>query len=389
MATVRVPKSTASLRLVVALAALACASEPGSEDSGDANQGSGVAGASAGTSGVVGTSGAAGASGVAGTSGAAGTSDDAGAPGTAGTSGAGTDPPEPTDLSVEGLQVVGTHNSYHQASAIAFDASHAYTHKPLDQQLTGGVRALELDLHLGSNGAFEVYHISLIDQGASCLTLEACLGVVATWSADHPLHAPVFIWFEVKDDTGGGAIDDLVPIEAVILEAFARERIMTPAWLRGTHDSPRARLMATGWPALDEARGMVLFALIDRDARTKAYSHDGTSLDDRVMWVNAAPAEFDQPWAAITKVEEQGLQAVIAQAHTAHLLIAANTCAANMTDEACAARFGEFADAGVHMLHDDLPFQIPGRNYWARLPGGASPACNPVTALAGCAAPLE
>jgi hypothetical protein len=107
------------------------------------------------------------------------------------------------------------------------------------------------------------------------------------------------------------------------------------------------------------------------------------------MWVNAAPAGFAQPWAAITKVEDQGMQAVIAQAHAAHLLIAANTCAVNMTDDACTARLREFADAGVHMLHDDLPFQIQGRAYWLRLPGGASPACNPVTAPPGCAQPLE
>src|SRR6185503_5187845 len=141
-----------------------------------------------------------------GTSGAAGTSAAA-----AGRSGA-------TGLTVEALQVAGTHNSYHQAPAIAFDASHKYTHKPLDQQLAGGVRAIELDLHLASDGTFDIYHISVIDPNASCKKLDECLGLVATWSTGHPRHVPIFIWFEIKDDTGGSAIDDIVPVEAVLLK---------------------------------------------------------------------------------------------------------------------------------------------------------------------------
>lgn len=393
MVAVRIPKLAVLLGFAFELAALGCGSESGSSELGASGQ-AGAGAATAGGRQAVASSGGAGAPAAVGgsaiasavTAGSAGASG-AGSAGASSAAGAGAF--DPASLTVDAVQVVGTHNSYHQKSLIAFDKSHEYTHKPLDQQLTGGVRALELDLHRASDGTFDVYHIFAIDQGTSCNDLEACLGTIAKWSDDNPRHAPLFIWFEVKDDTGGEAIADLVPIEAVILEAFARERIITPAWLKSTHESPHARLVASGWPKLDEARGMVMFALIDRDDRTKAYSHDGTSLDDRIMWVNAAPNEFEQPWAAITKVEDQGLQAVIAQAHAAHLLVAANTCAANMTDEACTARFTEFADAGVHLLHDDLPFQVSGRNYWAQLPGGASPACNPVMAAAACSGPLE
>lgn len=284
-------------------------------------------------------------------------------------------------LAVDELQVSGTHNSYHQAPLIAFHASHKYSHLPLDQQLSGGVRALELDLHLTSEGSYEIYHINTIDPNASCKTLDDCLRVIATWSTGHPRHTPVFLWLEIKDDTGGLPIDDLVPIEAVIVRAFARERLITPAWLRGPHTSPRARLMAAGWPTIDEARGKVMIALIDRDERTKRYVQDAASLDDRLMWVNAAPTEFTQPWAVITKVEALGLTDVITAAHAARLLIASNTCTIDMDDAACTVRFKEFAGAGVHMMHDDLPFRLPGRGYWLDLPNG-SPGCNPVTAAA-------
>ncbi|HXI59697.1 MAG TPA: Ca2+-dependent phosphoinositide-specific phospholipase C, partial [Polyangia bacterium] len=284
-------------------------------------------------------------------------------------------------VTVESLQVVGTHNSYHQAPPIAFDASHKYTHKPLDQQLSGGVRSLELDVHMGTSG-YEVYHIALIDPNSSCRTLDECLGIIATWSNGHPTHVPIFLWLEIKDDTGGSPITDIVPVEQAVEKALTRDKMMTPAWLRGSYASPRERLMTVGWPTLEQARGKIMVTLINRDARTKAYAHDGTSLDDRLMWVNAAPTEFGLPWAAITKDIEPADQ--IASAHAGHLLLGINVCAINLTDDACTARMHQFVDAGIQALDDDLPFQIAGRNYWLQLPKG-SPGCNPVTAPAACA----
>ncbi|HEX3695298.1 MAG TPA: Ca2+-dependent phosphoinositide-specific phospholipase C [Polyangia bacterium] len=290
-------------------------------------------------------------------------------------------------VTLEALQVAGTHNSYHQAPLIAFDASHKYTQPPLDQQLAGGVRALELDVHLASDGSYDVYHIVLIDPNSSCQKLDDCLNIIATWSTAHPRHVPIFIWLEIKDDTGGSPISDLVPIEPVILKAFSRDHIITPAWLRGSHASPRERLMTDGWPTVDEARGMVMFTIINRDTRTQSYDHNGTSLDDRLMWVNAAPAEFGLPWAVITKDEED--PGDIASAHAGHLLIGVNSCAINMTDDACTTRLQTLVPEGFHMLDDDLPFQIPGRSYWLHLPAG-SPGCNPPLAPLGCnAATLE
>lgn len=289
-------------------------------------------------------------------------------------------------MTMEGLQVVGTHNSYHIAPLIPFDASHKYTQKPLDEQLDGGVRALELDLHLASDGTFDVYHITTIDSGSTCQKLDRCLGLVATWSNAHPRHAPIFIWLEIKDDVGGLPINDLGAIETVVLRAVPRERVITPAWLRGTHASPRERIMTAGWPTLDEARGKIMLDWVNRDARTQAFSQDSASLDSRAIWANAATGDFAQPWAVVTKDLEQPSD--IAAAHAAHLLIGVNTCAINMTDDACTARLGQFQPTGVQMLDDDLPFQISGRNYWLHLPGG-SPGCDPITAPSSCRGPLE
>jgi Phosphoinositide phospholipase C, Ca2+-dependent len=286
-------------------------------------------------------------------------------------------------LTMEALQVIGTHNSYHRAPAIAFDASHRYTQPPLDQQFDAGIRAIELDVHLRNDGVFEVYHIAFIDPGSSCATLEQCLGLVATWSDAHPRHTPIFIWLELKDDAGGVPIDDLGPIETVILQVFRRERIITPAWLRGSFSSPRERILEAGWPTIDEGRGKVMLAIINRDARTRAYSHDFTTLDDRLMFINPGSGQLDLSWASIIKINDSRAAAAIAAARSAHLVVASNICAPNMSDDECQGRLASGITNGVHMLHDDLPFPVSARTYSARLPGG-SPGCNPVTAPPDC-----
>jgi Phosphoinositide phospholipase C, Ca2+-dependent len=289
-------------------------------------------------------------------------------------------------MTIEGLQVAGTHNSYHIAPAIAFDASHKYTMPPLDQQLAGGVRAFELDLHLAA-GVFQIYHINIIDPNSTCSTLEACLGIVATWSHAHSKHVPIFIWFELKDDTGGESITDLIPIETTILKVFPKDQIITSAWLRSTYASPRERIMMAGWPTIQEAQGKIMFSIITRDARTQSYAHDFTSLDDRIMFVNPTPDQYGMSWASITKVDDLLDSASIARAHDAHLLVDANICAINMKDDECQTRLASGISSGIHMLHDDLPFPISGRTYSLKLPGG-SPGCNPVTAPSDCAPSL-
>ena len=70
------------------------------------------------------------------------------------------------------------------------DSSHAYTQPTLDAQADVGVRAFELDVHLGDDGAFQVFHLPGIDPESSCPTFAGCLEVLRTWSDAHPCHTP-------------------------------------------------------------------------------------------------------------------------------------------------------------------------------------------------------
>jgi hypothetical protein len=291
-------------------------------------------------------------------------------------------PPGP--LTLAALQVAGTHNSYHLAPLVALHNSHKYSHRPLDQQLDGGVRALELDVHLRDDGTFDIYHIALIDPRASCPTLEVCLRVIATWSAAHPRHTPIFVWLELKDDTGGNPIDDPQKLEDTILRVLPRERLITPMSLRGTFASPRERVTAAGWPPIDDVRGKVMISVLNRDARARVYTHDFTSLDDRLMFVSAAADQLEMPWAVVTEVNLDDDPAAIRRAHALRLLVKANVCAVDRSDDDCRQRLTRAVSSGVHMLKDDLPFVVGGRAYFLQLPGG-SPGCNPVTAPASCA----
>ncbi len=105
-----------------------------------------------------------------------------------------------------------------------------YRHRPLDQQLSSGVRQIELDIYADSEGGryahpegpaavaaaglpkdpdfdpqglmkqpgFKVMHVQDLDYRSSCQQLIACLEVVRAWSRAHKKHVPIFILLETK-----------------------------------------------------------------------------------------------------------------------------------------------------------------------------------------------
>ena len=72
-------------------------------------------------------------------------------------------------LTFSDVQAKGTHNSYHIEPETVFDASHRYTHLPLNEQLeTQGVRQFELDIHYHTEDGFQVFHLPGLD-AETCL----------------------------------------------------------------------------------------------------------------------------------------------------------------------------------------------------------------------------
>jgi hypothetical protein len=295
-----------------------------------------------------------------------------------------------SELTLEHMQVKGTHNSYHLKPLIPFDPSHDYSHVPLDEQLDAqGVRAFELDIHKGFGG-LEVYHITVIDAVSTCDTFGGCLGVIKGWSDAHPKHLPITIWIEVKDQTGGSAIGpaDLDALDDVVRGVFPEDKLLTPDDIQGAYPSVRDALTGDGWPTIDSVRGQVLFVLLNvEDTHASNYTASYTTLAGRAMFARATPKQFALPWAAIAKLGA-GDAADITAAHAAHLLIATNVCGAGESDDACFATLDTARDAGIHMLKDDFPAAVPNKTYWMDFPDGDPARCNPVTAPPDCSSAL-
>ena len=295
------------------------------------------------------------------------------------------EPPAPV-LTLQHVQIKGTHNSYHLEPALPLDSTHEYSHAPLADQLElQGVRAFELDVHEGF-GELEVYHISVIDPESTCGALAGCLGQIGNWSDAHPLHLPIVVWIEIKDGTGGFPIDadDLDELDQTLRDALPPTRLFTPDALQAGHPSVREALAQDGWPALDAMRGRVLVVLLNvDDDHAEAYTEGYTTLAGRAMFARATPAQFGLPWAAIAKL---GIDAAddIAAAHAARLLIATNVCSSGDSDELCSGRLTAASAAGFHMLKDDFPAKVDDMGYFLDLPGGDPARCNPVTAPPGC-----
>lgn len=294
-------------------------------------------------------------------------------------------PPLDDVLRMNHVQSKGTHNSYHLEPAIPFHPSHEYSHAPLGEQLDlHGVRTFEIDVHRNVDDTITVYHILGIDQETTCETFHECLQDIKAWSDEHPLHLPVVVWVEVKDDTGGidmSSPQQLARLDDIINGVFPPEQLLTPDDVQGEYDSIRERLMTEGWPTLGEVRGTVLITILDGE-HGEIYSQGWTTLAGRPMFVRVGGGEMDTPIAAIGKMGAGSGD--LPQAHAQNMIVAANICAADESDEDCFAQRQEAIDAGIHMLKDDYEAPVDDREYWLDLPDGNPAQCNPVTAPPEC-----
>jgi len=266
-------------------------------------------------------------------------------------------------LRLDELLITGTHNSYHKRPLIAFHPRHRYEHDSLFVQLEHyGVRAMELDLHLDRKGRYEVYHIAVIDQRSHCKSFVACLQQIRGWSDLNRDHEPLMIWLELKDFAGGRKIESARPVDHVIRGVMG-DRLITPDDVRGAHQSLRSALLKDGWPTLAESRGKILFMLTGSPEQRHEYTSGSRHLDDRVMFVEAKPAQYEMPWAAVAKLGF-GRPDLIDRARASQMLLTTTVCVAEMKDAECFSdRDGALA-AGFNVMLDDYVHPVPGRDYF-------------------------
>lgn len=333
------------------------------------------------------------------------------------------------------IQVIGSHNSYHTGFAPSERKflemknpralrSLDYSHAPLPEQLTGGVRQIEIDVFSDAKGGrfahpridkatvaaglpadpdfdpnhemdkpgFKVMHMQDFDQRSSCHTFVICLTQVRTWSQQHPKHLPIFILVETKEGDMK-EIPDAVKTEpftpavfdaldAEIRSVFKPGEIITPDDVRGKASSLEAAVLANGWPTLAKARGKVIF-LMDQHKVTPIYAEGHPSLKSRVLFTNSDPG---QPVTAFIEQNDGSKETIDALVKKGYLV---RTRTDESTDQARTndtSRRDLALSSGAQLISTDYPGSEPSTwtGYSVTLPDGLIARCNPINKPATC-----
>ncbi|MEZ4437108.1 MAG: Ca2+-dependent phosphoinositide-specific phospholipase C [bacterium] len=293
-------------------------------------------------------------------------------------------------LRLNHMQVRGTVNSYHDSRVPPIAPHTAYWHLPLDQQAAvQGIRQFDFDVY-GDGHTLSVQHmVGLSDRVSHCGGLLPCLEGIAAWSDANPDHPPLvilmgesWIWPDI-DLQFYWHVDE---IEDYLLFALGRERMLSPADVRGEHPDLATAIAIDGWPTIDETRGKIIAVLNEHDeARAEYLEYGGLDPDDRFLFQIGDPAEpspdevifsFEgrgdgatEPWMEV--IDEALLPEIERLVRSGALVHAATN------DPAMVPRLRA---AGAHMIASRWPDDVLGA------PDMPPSQCNPVTAPLDCRA---
>ena len=341
---------------------------------------------------------------------------------------------------VNQVQVIGSHNSYHAGFApserkyLEMKNPKAlrgldYKHGPLGDQLTGGVRQVEIDIFSDPQGGrfahpaivkavaaaglpadpdfdpnhemerpgFKVMHVQDLDERVTCHTFVSCLTAVRDWSKQHPRALPIFILVETKEgrpesmptapvaDVFTPAIFDA--LDAEIRTVFKSDEMITPDEVRGNSATLNEAIRTHGWPTLEKARGKVIFLLDQRHAAA-VYLEGHPSLKGRLIFTNSAPGS---PESAFTEANDltksdagtAEINSMVKDGYLVRTRTDEGTEEARVNDRS---RLNRALAGGAQMLSTDYPTSEPSQ--WSAFsvgfPGGLVGRCNPVNKPAGC-----
>lgn len=339
-----------------------------------------------------------------------------------------------SDIHMNQIQVIGTHNSYHAGFApsarrvmekeapkefFAID----YSHPSLTRQLDDGVRQVELDVFSDAKGGlyvdpvidrmialnglpadpptaapgiwekpgFKVMHIQGVDQRSTCQPFTACLEELRAWSKAHPRHAPLFVLVETKQGPLKAKIPTVLPepftpavfdaLDAEIASVFPRDEMVVPDDVRGEHASLDEAVRDGGWPTLEKARGKVVF-LLDQRKMESVYSDGHPSLRGRLIFTNATPGAED---AAFTECNECSAEEIDGLVHRGYIVRArTDDPAQGQGLKNDGTRRDVVLGTGAQLVSTDYPAGEPSSHgYAVGFPGGVSVRCNPILTKKG------
>ena len=333
------------------------------------------------------------------------------------------------------IQVIGSHNSYHSGFApserkylemknpkalFALD----YKHAPLPDQLSGGVRQIEIDVFADAKGGryahlpiddaatkaglppdpdfdpqhemekpgFKVMHVQGVDERSTCHTFVRCLTVVREWSKQHPQALPIFILLESKENDGKER-PDLIKTEpftpavfdaldAEIRSVFRPGEYITPDEVRGKAATLEAAVLAGGWPTLAKARGRVVF-LMDQHKHGPVYAEGHPSLRGRILFTNSDPGRPETAFIEQNDGSRESIDALVTKGYLVRTRTDEGTKQARTNDTT---RRDLALSTGAQLISTDYPASEPSpwTGFKVELPDGLVARCNPVNKPAGC-----
>jgi hypothetical protein len=333
------------------------------------------------------------------------------------------------------IQVIGSHNSYHSGFAPSerqfLETNHPktlhgldYRHAPLGDQLTGGVRQIEIDVFNDPKGGkfahpaivkmvadahlpadpdfdpnhemdkpgFKVMHVQDLDERATCHTFVRCLNNVRDWSKGHPNHLPIFILVETKEgvpqempnapkgDVFTPAIFDA--LDAEIRSVFKPGEMITPDEVRGNAPTLNAAISSKGWPTLAKARGRVIF-LLDQAHAGPVYAEGHPSLKGRLIFTNSVAGVPEAAFIEQNDGTKEEIDGLVKQGYLVRTRTDEGTEQARTNDRT---RLDRALSSGAQMLSTDYPPSEPSQwtSFVVALPGGMIARCNPINKPAGC-----
>lgn len=337
-------------------------------------------------------------------------------------------------LKLNQIQVIGTHNSFHEAAPpdeyeqlAELDATQAaqrtYTHPALTVQLDEQqIRQIELDVFADAEGGryatpalrdpdakamdpamlepgTKVLHEQDVDYHSVCPTLVACLTEVKTWSDANPGHVPVAINIQFKDGPLIFAVpDQAVPekwtteamdgLDEEIRSVFGPDDLITPDDVRGDAATLEEAVLGDGWPTLGESRGKVMFLMINPEPYRSIYLQGHEGLQGRILFTNAEPGQPDSSYVGLDDPLADGAKIadLVGRGYLVRTRADANGVEAEAGDTE---RLKAALVSGAQWVSTDYPGpdgaskEFDSR-YVAQLPGFLAARCNPLTAPDTC-----
>ncbi|MFK4762023.1 Ca2+-dependent phosphoinositide-specific phospholipase C [Microbacterium sp. ZW T5_45] len=203
------------------------------------------------------------------------------------------------NLRLDQIQTVATHNSYIsrpnmvQNFLLGIGAPHRtaalqYAHPPLWDQLDAGVRSIELDVRVHTDGTFSISHAPVTANGGNSVDFLLALDEIALWSASHTGHLPISILLEFKADYAflDWTLAEFEPEIFAALDDAISDRfgssLMRPQALLGEANTLNDMALSHGWPTIGDTRGKVMFVMYPNEKYRALYEQ--RPLRDRTIF---------------------------------------------------------------------------------------------------------